>query len=432
MAKKEQKPKRNITNRQVSQQQRQKKIQLLVIAVSLVVVIAVLSVIGTGYYLNQYRPAHEVIVSVNETQFTMSYLLSLLKYYAQDQSIFAVYQMVDELAAVIQQNELIRQAAAKLGISVDNATIDTQLETMGLPINDAFRDFMRRDLTLQKVQAEYYKPTVVTSAPQRHLTAMFLESEDQADSIRVKLEAGELFEQQATDNTMDTYTKDNKGDAGWHPRDVLAELLTSTVPGDWAFNASVGELSQPLQDSAKTKEVGYWIIKVIEKKTDPEQVHLQVILLGSEKEANDIRERLVTGDDFATLAKEFSQNAASKEDGGVFEWLTTETLTTDTTFAAWTDAATMEIGQLSLPLRDFSETTTGGYWLVRVLEKEDNRELTDDDRTLLAGRATFDWITAVTNDTENNKIENFLTDELRQWVVEQATGGEINLGATGS
>jgi parvulin-like peptidyl-prolyl isomerase len=266
-----------------------------------------------------------------------------------------------------------------------------------------------------------------TSAPQRHVLAMLLEGDEQAESVRARIETGELFAQLASDSSLDDYSKGKQGDLGWHPQDVLAELLSSSAPGDFAFGAQIGELSQPLYDADKTKSVGYWLIKVIEKRSDPsDQIHLQVTLLGSEQEAKQMRARLVAGEDFATLAKELSQHKGSKDDGGVFEWLSVETLKTDTTFAAWTDAVNMEVGQLSEPLRDFSETTTGGYWLVRLLEKEDSRDISDDDRTLLAAKATDEWITAL-QENPDNKLENLLTDELKEWAVKQAMGGSFSL-----
>ncbi|GAH37431.1 unnamed protein product, partial [marine sediment metagenome] len=57
---------------------------------------------------------------------------------------------------------------------------------------------------------------------------------------------------------------------------------------------------------------------------EPEQVHIQAILLGSEKEAQDVRARLDAGEDFTALAEELSQHEATKESGGDFDWLSPE------------------------------------------------------------------------------------------------------------
>ena len=116
--------------------------------------------------------------------------------------------------------------------------------------------------------------------------------------------------------SLDSYTKSNKGDVGWHPQDVLAALLGSSVPGDYAFGSEVGVLSQPRYDADINKEVGYWLMKVVEKERDAEDAQVQAILLGSEQEAQSVKARLEAGEDLATLAKDLSQYAKSRDNGG--------------------------------------------------------------------------------------------------------------------
>ena len=99
----------------------------------------------------------------------------------------------------------------------------------------------------------------------------------------------------------------------------LTELLGSSVPGEYAFGSEVGTLSQPRYDQEKSKQVGYWLIKVLEKQEGTD-AQVQAMLLGSEQEAQEVRARLEAGADLATLAKELSQNEKSKKTEGNWVW----------------------------------------------------------------------------------------------------------------
>ncbi len=154
------------------------------------------------------------------------------------------------------------------------------------------------------------------SAEQRHIWAMFLESESQVNEVKAKLEAGGDFSELAGELSLDSISKEKKGDLGWHPRGVLPLLLGTSVLDEPAFSSEAGVLSQPIYDDTKTKMVGYWLIEVEFRDDEAKMVQAKVMLLGSEQEASEIRARLEAGEDFATLAKEFSQHDESKEKGG--------------------------------------------------------------------------------------------------------------------
>ena len=181
-------------------------------------------------------------------------------------------------------------------------------------------------------------------------------------------------------------------------------------------------LSQPVYDETKTKSVGYWLVKILDRKQEPEQVHIQAILLGSEKEAQEIRARLEAGEDFTTLAQELSQHEATTESGGDFDWLSLEDVTPGSAFAAWADIFELETGTISEPIRDDTEVTTGGYWLLKVLEKEDNKQISDDDRNLLKAKALDEWVFSLWYDP-GNEVNSYLTDEMREWAIGKATEG---------
>ena len=181
-------------------------------------------------------------------------------------------------------------------------------------------------------------------------------------------------------------------------------------------------MSQPIYDETNTKGVGYWLVKILDRQQEPQQVHVQAILLGSEKEAQDVRARLETGEDFTTLAQELSQHETTGESGGDFDWLSLEDVGPGSALAAWVDILELETGVISEPIRDDAEVTTGGYWLLEVLDKEDNKQISDDDRNLLKAEALNEWAFSLWDDP-GNEVNSYLTEEMRVWAIEKATEG---------
>ncbi len=416
------KPKREVTKRQLSHWQQQKKRQRIIRGLGIFIVATVLVIVGVGWYLGYYQPLHQTVISVNNTEFNMDYYIKMLKLYGEGQPIQYMDALADEVVVVIGRNELVRKGALKLGISVSDKEVKEELKSHDPPFNDVHRDIARTELLINKLLDKHFEQTVPVFAEQRHIMAMFLESESQATEVKTRVEAGEDFAQLAGELSLDSFSKDEKGDLDWHPEDVLAELLATSVPGEYAFSSEVGMLSQSIYDETKTKSVGYWLVKILDRKQEPEQIHIQAILLGSEAEAQDVRARLEAGEDFATLAQELSQHEATRENGGDFDWLSLEDVSQGSAFAAWADIFELETGVVSEPIRDDTEVTTGGYWLLKVLDKEDNKQISDDDRNLLKASALNEWIFSLWNDS-GNEVNSYLTDEMREWAIEKATEG---------
>ena len=423
MAKKKvEKPKREVTKRQLSHWQQQKKRQRIILGLGSFVVAVVLVVIGVGWYFGYYQPLHQVVVKVNSTEFNMDYYIKMLKLYGQGWPVQYMDVLADEVVAIIGRNELIRKGALVLGITVSDKEVDEKLKSYDPPLSKDYRAIARTELLVNKLLDRHFEHTVPVSAEQRHVMAMFLESESQADEVRSRIEAGEDFAELAGELSLDSFSKENEGDLGWHPEDVLAELLATSVPGEHAFGAEVGVLSQPVYDETDTKSVGYWLVKILERQPEPEQVHVQAVLLGSDEEAQEIKARLEAGGDFAALAREFSQHEATRENGGDFDWLSPEDVLPGASFAVWADIFELETGVISEPIRDDTVATTGGYWLLEVLAKEDDKQISDDDRDLLKAKALDDWVLSLWYDS-GYEVSSYLTEEIKEWAIAKATEG---------
>jgi parvulin-like peptidyl-prolyl isomerase len=423
--KKQEKPRHEPTRRQRSRWKQQKRRQRIIFGLAILVVVAVLSVVGvgvySGWYVEDYKPLHETVLEVNGTEFNMEYYVTMLDYYSRDMDPSYVPYMTDYVVEAIERNELIIQAATALGMTVSDEEVDELTESMGLPDEKVYRDLAVTQLLLQKVRDEYFEERVPKFAEQRHVLAMFLESEAQANEVIARIEAGESFTELAAELSLDDTTKEAEGDLGWLPQGVLPLIVDSEVLEENAFTIEVGTLSQPIPEETKEKAVGYWLVEVISVDDSVEPVEAQVrrMLLGSEQEALDIRAMLEEGGDFAELAAEFSLDAASNTTGGEI------TLYPDSTTTAFDDyvfGEDVELGVLSPPIRDTEGSSTGGYWLIEATESEANRELDDENRLILKNDALNKWLEGLRDDPDN-VIVNYLDEEKIQWAVEYVLGG---------
>jgi len=421
--KKAEKPKRELTKRQLSRWQQQKRRQRIILSLGILVVLAVLGVVGGGvynqWYVPEYKPLHETVIEVNDTKFDMDYYVKMLKFYGSGMSAQQMYSLVDAVVTAIERNELVSQEAIKLGISVSDEEVDKELNSYNPPLSKDYGDVVRVQLLVGKLRDEYFDKQVPTLAKQRQILAMFLESESQANEVRAKLEAGEDFATLAGDDklSLDAVCKAKKGDLGWRPEGVLPLLLETSVVDEYAFKSEVGVLSQPIFDESKTKMVGYWLIKVESRDDEAKTAKVKVMLLSSEQQADEVRARLEAGEDFATLAKEFSQHDESKGNGGDFE------VTQGTMSSVFDEFAfKSELGVLSQPIRDEAVSTTGGYWLMKVVAIDDNKQITDEDRSLLKADALNKWVKALFDDPKN-KVKSYLDDEKKAWAIWHAIGG---------
>jgi len=243
---------------------------------------------------------------------------------------------------------------------------------------------------------------------------ILLGSEEEAQWIRDKLEAGGDFGELAEVLSEHEESREAGGKLGWF---TLGEA--GPAFDEFVFDPEIelGVVSEPIFDDDIVTEGGYWLIKVSNKKERKEKADIQVILLGSEEEAQGVRARLEGGEDFSKLAKELSQHDKSKEKEGKLTGVTPGKMSP--ALDEFTFNSELELEMVSQPIRDEDAVTKGGYWLIQVIDKDDNRQIEDGDRDLLKARALEEWIEALWDDPEN-KIESYLDSEKEAWAIKQA------------
>jgi hypothetical protein len=193
-------------------------------------------------------------------------------------------------------------------------------------------------------------------------------------------------------------------------------MLNLAIPGEFAFSSEAGTLSQPLYDEDRSKQVGYWMVNVLEKPTEA-GANIQVILLRSEDEAGEVRDKIDTTDNLTALIEEYSQHATSKASGGMVTAVMKGQMSEFIDEYVFDDNVTM--GVWSGPIRDDTVSTTGGYWLVEVLDKDDDREISVEDKERLTGQLYNEWLSSLRERYTEVINHSYLTLEEIQWAIER-------------
>ncbi len=414
--KKVEKPVREITKRQLSHFQKQQRRQRIIFGSGILVIAAIIVLVSVGWFNGMYRPLHTTVIQVNDTKYNLAYYIDALRLAGTGESQQYVEQLASSAADEIQLNELVRQGAAVLGITVSDTEAKEKLKEYDLPINAASIDIIRAQLLNDKLLAEYFDTVVPQTADQVHMMAMLLESNSQSTEIRAELESSGNFSALAEEYSLDYYTKANGGDLGWHGQTYLNDLMGTSIPVEYAFGSEVNTLSQPRYDENVSKGVGYWLIKIIER-VEESDAQIQAMLLGSEEEALAVTARINAGEDFATLAAELSQDQNSKESSGELGIISSgERSVAFDSFAFNPDS---EIGVLSPPIRDDAVITQGGYWLIQIVEKEDDRQIDNNERDYLKSKAFDQWISML----DTNYTFNLLSESQKAYAIARVVKG---------
>jgi parvulin-like peptidyl-prolyl isomerase len=401
------------TKRQLSRRQHQQRVQRIIVIVGVLFFALVVGYIGYGYYNEQVKPLHQPVVKINGTVFNMDYYIKLLELYSQGKDSTETSSMADELINVIESGELIKEVSAGLGFGVSTDEINSELRSLGLPDDKVYRDTISSRLLAARLFQNYFDPKVPTECEQVQAQALFVESTDVAKQVADRLGAGDNFTALAKEYSLEPITKDKGGDLGWLPKDfayVLLGDLGGSLLKDIPFDLEPGVLSEPIYDASVIKGIGYWLVEVTEK-DEKNGSHARGILLGSRHDAEVIRARIEAGEDFGTLAEEYSQHLASKEQGGDLGWTKQETISSRVVLGL---ALQLEPGVVSQPAADDSAKTRGGYWLVKVVDKDANRALDDETRNTLKLRLFEDLLS---EQSKKNSVETYLTDEQKSWAV---------------
>lgn len=413
MAKKQKKatPERTPTKHQLSKWQRQMKIRRIVIIAAVVFLVGISSWVGYGYY-DDYRAStaawRQVVIEVNDAKFNMEYFVKNLDALTAgiNSTILSSYgsYFAGMVADSIIDGELLRQAAPSLNITVTNAEIDARLKQY--EYDERYRDMVTAVLLEEKLRDHFGAGLNGTEIQQAHIQVMLVETQEVATDLIAKIEAGGNFTALAKQYSLNSSIE---GDLGWLPE----ELMPNSLIANATFNLTPPTLSQPIYDETAVKEVGYWLIEVTGAQN--QTINALVMLLGSKAQTEQIKAQLAAGGNFSALAGNYSQHA-SKANGGKLDGLKRGNMTS-TAFDAV--AFNITLNTVSDPVKDTSVQTTGGYWLVMVIDSGE-RVLEEQTKADLIDKRLTDWRAAW---AENSTIETHLDTNKLSWAISKVLEG---------
>ncbi len=176
----------------------------------------------------------------------------------------------------------------------------------------------------ERMQWDIHAEHILIKVAADALPADTLAAYRKIEKIREKIIKGDTtFEAAAKKYSDDTYSKANGGDLGYFTGMGMVYSFENT-----AYNTKPGEVSKPVRS-----QFGYHIIKVFDKKPDVGQIEVAHIMLRTspkmsagdslklKAKADSIYQLALHGQDFAELAKKYSQDQYTAKRGGVLPWL---------------------------------------------------------------------------------------------------------------
>jgi len=333
------------------------------------------------------------------------------------------------------------QMGQRAGVRIDDETLTNALESIAkqnkMSLDEftaalardgigyaEFRDEVRRELIIQRVQRgrvnqriyisdeeidaflasplgkrtlsdEYRVGHILLTVSDEAPPAVVAQAEKEANSIYEQLKAGADFRQMAIAHSSDSRALEG-GDLGWRKAGELPSLFAEQV-----FALQKGETAPPIRSSS-----GFHIVQLLDKRGAGNEVVEQSLVrhilvkpseIRSEAETEalirQIHDRIVAGEDFAALARLYSEDPGSALAGGDLGWAEPEKFAQE--FAdVLRETPT---GKLSEPFR-----TKFGWHVLQVMDRREHN-MSEDARRNLAIRTLH-----------NRRYE----EELQQWLKE--------------
>ena len=113
------------------------------------------------------------------------------------------------------------------------------------------------------------------------------------------------------------------------------------------------------------------------------------------------------------LGSELSQFPCAEEDVGDLGWLTPGS--TSQTVSDFVFDSETELGIISEPISDETTSTSGGYWLFKIMGSG-IKKISDVDRLSLVSTTINDWLESLMNDTGTNVII-YLDNDIQTFAV---------------
>ncbi|MBA1199068.1 MULTISPECIES: peptidylprolyl isomerase SurA [Pseudomonas] len=186
------------------------------------------------------------------------------------------------------------------------------------------KNFLASDQGKMQLSEEFHLSNILIPTPEGANSAAIQAAAQQAGQVYQQLKQGADFAQMAIARSASENALEG-GDMGWRKAGQLPPEFAKMLSG-----LSNGEIAQPIRIPN-----GFLILKMEEKRGGSEnvlrdEVHVRHILIkpseirsdaATEQLAEKLYERIKNGEDFATLAKSFSEDPGSALNGGDLNWV---------------------------------------------------------------------------------------------------------------
>ena len=227
------------------------------------------------------------------------------------------------------------------------------------------------DITEQELNGFLATEGVINQlSPELFVRQILVSTENQALKLIQKIHDGSDFSELARSNSKSNNASQG-GEMGWRNLADMPSLFAGALK-----NKKKGFISEPLKAGS-----GFYILKLEDKRGDlvkfEEQWNVRHILMMetklrdkmfTKKELEDVRNRVLAGEDFSLLAKEFSEDPGSASRGGDLDWL-----------SLGTTAPAFEKMMLASPIDEISPVFESefGFHFLQVLNKR-TEDLTEE------------------------------------------------------
>lgn len=391
------------TKKHLARIERERRQQRMIIIGVIVVAVLVVGVLLYGILNERYFKAQQPVAVVNGERISTREFQALVRYNRQQLINRAInaYQIaqlfgdspetaasfVSQISSVQSQLDstivgrqtlddlinkvLIRQEAAKRGITVSKEEVDKEIEAQfnffpnGTPTPSPTTEPLPTS-TLSPLQLTLVPPTP-TELPTQVITPTATPTQTATATV-----APTITPTRAPTATATPYT-----------RQLFDENYQQTVKNlSDNINFTEKDLRQLIEDELLRRKLQEAVLAELGVERTQEQVWARHILVPDQAMATVVLERLNNGEDWSALAKELSTDESNKDRGGDLGWFGRGMMVKEFEDAAFS----LQVGEISQPVQ-----TSFGWHIIQVLGHE-NRPLSSSEYENLRNQKFSEWL----------------------------------------
>ncbi len=388
-----------VTKKHMARMERERRQTRIIVGIAIAGIVAVVGLLGYGFYrYNVVAEVNGVRITAGEFQERVKFQrIQMINAYQQysfyQQMGFDMSQQMQQIAGTLQSSDslgqqvldqmidevIIRQEAAKLGITVSEDELQKEIQTN-------FNFYPNGTPTPTITPTEFSTPTLTS---QQLTLSPPTETPTQAPTSTV-----------TPTPTLDLSATPPPTATPELPTPTFVPELPTASPTPYTEEGFKSQYNKTL-DSLKNYNISektfrnvyearllrQKLIDAITKDTPhtEEMVWARHILVETEAEAETILKDLQSGADFAKLAKERSKDTGSGANGGDLGWFGKGQMVPEFETAAFS----LKVGEISKPVK-----SQFGYHIIQVLGHED-RPMTEDQYQQKKQTEFDDWLKGV-------------------------------------